>query len=185
MSSDDRGISDYYNVKIILQFLLTVVFFLYWICYRLKFDVRCICWSVLWCLAPLSTIFQSFISWWSVLLVEETRVPGENHQPVVSHWQTLSHNVVHLAMSGIRTFGRDRYFMTRPIQKQPVDVIIIDNIASYGVILIKQICKYKSLCQVIIKGSSHYTALFFKKTIKSRMYVYNICTCQGFLCLLV
>jgi hypothetical protein len=103
MSSDDRGISDYYNVKIILQFLLTVVFFLYWICYRLKFDVRCICWSVLWCLAPLSTIFQSFISWWSVLLVEETRVPGENHQPVVSHWQTLSHNVVHLAMSGIRT----------------------------------------------------------------------------------
>jgi hypothetical protein len=36
----------------------------------------------------------SFISGWSVLLVEETRVPGENHQPVASHWQTLSHNVV-------------------------------------------------------------------------------------------
>jgi hypothetical protein len=30
----------------------------------------------------------------SVLLVEETRVPGENQWPVVSHWQTLSHNVV-------------------------------------------------------------------------------------------
>jgi hypothetical protein len=30
----------------------------------------------------------------SVLLVEETGVPGENHQPVASHWQTLSHNVV-------------------------------------------------------------------------------------------
>jgi hypothetical protein len=27
-------------------------------------------------------------------LVEETRVPGENHRPVASHWQTLSHNVV-------------------------------------------------------------------------------------------
>jgi len=27
----------------------------------------------------------------SVLLVEETRVSGENHQPVASHWQTLSH----------------------------------------------------------------------------------------------
>jgi hypothetical protein len=26
--------------------------------------------------------------------VEETRVPGENHRPVASHWQTLSHNVV-------------------------------------------------------------------------------------------
>jgi hypothetical protein len=26
--------------------------------------------------------------------VEETEVTGENHQPVASHWQTLSHNVV-------------------------------------------------------------------------------------------
>ena len=69
----------------------------------ITFDVRCIGWLALWCLTPLSTIFQSFISWWSVLLVEETRVPGEYHQPVVSHWQTLSHNVVHLAMSEIRT----------------------------------------------------------------------------------
>jgi hypothetical protein len=34
------------------------------------------------------------ISCWSVLLVEETGVPGENHQPVASHWQNLSHNVV-------------------------------------------------------------------------------------------
>jgi len=33
-------------------------------------------------------------SWQSVLLVEETRVPGENHWPAASHWQTLSHNVV-------------------------------------------------------------------------------------------
>jgi len=30
----------------------------------------------------------------SAILVEETGVPGENHRPVVSHWQTLSHNVV-------------------------------------------------------------------------------------------
>ena len=29
----------------------------------------------LWCLMPLSTIFQ----WCSLLLVEETGVPGENH----------------------------------------------------------------------------------------------------------
>jgi len=36
----------------------------------------------------------SVISWQSVLLVEETEVPRENHRPVVSHWQTLSHNVV-------------------------------------------------------------------------------------------
>ena len=36
----------------------------------------------------------SVISWQSVLLVEETGVPGENHRPVASHLQTLSHNVV-------------------------------------------------------------------------------------------
>ena len=34
------------------------------------------------------------ISWWSVLLVEETRVPRENHRPDASHCQTLTHNVV-------------------------------------------------------------------------------------------
>jgi len=36
----------------------------------------------------------SIISWRSVLLVEETGVPWENHRPVTSHWQTLSHNIV-------------------------------------------------------------------------------------------
>jgi len=35
----------------------------------------------------------SVISWWSVLLVEETWVPGENHRPSASHWQTLSHKL--------------------------------------------------------------------------------------------
>ena len=36
----------------------------------------------------------SVILWWSVLLVEETGVPGESHSPVTSYWQTLSHNAV-------------------------------------------------------------------------------------------
>jgi hypothetical protein len=36
----------------------------------------------------------SVISWRSVLLVEETGVPGESHRPVASHWQTLSHKIV-------------------------------------------------------------------------------------------
>ena len=33
-------------------------------------------------------------SWRSVLLVEETAVPRENHRPVAGHCQTLLHNVV-------------------------------------------------------------------------------------------
>jgi hypothetical protein len=36
----------------------------------------------------------SVISWQSVLLFEETGVPGENHWPAASHWQTWSYNVV-------------------------------------------------------------------------------------------
>jgi hypothetical protein len=55
----------------------------------------------------------SVISWQSVLLVEETRKPGENHRSVASHWQTLSHNAVSSSprLSGVRThnFSGDRH----------------------------------------------------------------------------
>ena len=44
------------------------------------------------CLMPLSTIFQLYRG--SLLLVQETGVPGENHRPATSHLQTLSLNVV-------------------------------------------------------------------------------------------
>ena len=46
-------------------------------------------WLVLWCL----TIFQLYRGG-KLFLVEETRVRRENHQPVATHWQTWSHNVV-------------------------------------------------------------------------------------------
>jgi hypothetical protein len=62
----------------------------------------------LWCLMPLSAMHFfciSVISWRSVLLVEETGVPRENHRPMASHWQALSHNVVSSTphLSGIHT----------------------------------------------------------------------------------
>ena len=34
----------------------------------------------------------SVVSWRSVLYVEETEGPGENHRPVASHWQTHNFN---------------------------------------------------------------------------------------------
>jgi hypothetical protein len=47
----------------------------------------------------------SVISWRLVLLVGETGGPGENHRPVASHRQNLSHNGVHLALVEIRTYN--------------------------------------------------------------------------------
>jgi hypothetical protein len=42
-------------------------------------------------------------------LMEETAVPGENHRPATSHWQTLSHNFVLSTprLSGIGTHSMD------------------------------------------------------------------------------
>ena len=43
-----------------------------------------------------NTTFNNILvlSWGSVLFVEEIGVPWENHRPVASHLQTLSHNIV-------------------------------------------------------------------------------------------
>jgi hypothetical protein len=45
---------------------------------------------VFFCLMVFNPTFNniSVISWRSVLLVKETVVPGENHRPAASHWQT-------------------------------------------------------------------------------------------------
>jgi hypothetical protein len=66
---------------------------------------------VWFCLMPLLTIFQLYRG--GQLLVEETGGPGENHWPVASHWQTLSHNVVHLALIEIQThnISGDRHWL--------------------------------------------------------------------------
>ena len=65
----------------------------------------------------------SVILWRSVLLVEETGVPGENHWLVACHWQTLSHNVVsstpHHEPVQTHNFSGDRYWLQGRIQGGP------------------------------------------------------------------
>ena len=48
------------------------------------------------CLMVFNATFNDIlaISWRLSLLVDATGVPGQNHRPVASHWQTLSHIVV-------------------------------------------------------------------------------------------
>jgi hypothetical protein len=57
----------------------------------------------------------SVISWQSVLLVKKNEVPGENHQPAASHWQTLTNNIVSSTprLSGIWThnISCDRHWL--------------------------------------------------------------------------
>jgi hypothetical protein len=64
----------------------------------------------------------SVILCWSVILVEEAWVPGENHRSVASHWQTLSHNVVSSTprLSRVRTLNisGDRHWLHRQLEIQ-------------------------------------------------------------------
>jgi hypothetical protein len=70
----------------IFSFLCLVEF----ICYQFSFKRK---WArVIVLKATFNNIWV--ISWRSVLLVEEARVPGENYRLIASHWHTLSHNVV-------------------------------------------------------------------------------------------
>jgi len=52
-------------------------------------------WFGWWFMVFNATFNNISVRWWrSVLLLEETGVPGENHRLVASHLQTLWHNVV-------------------------------------------------------------------------------------------
>ena len=84
------------------------------------------------CLMVFNATFNniSVISWRSVLLMEETGGPGENHRPVASHWQTLSHNVVHLALIEIRTHNMSGVINMYRVIFQEVHIF---NICSFNI----------------------------------------------------
>jgi hypothetical protein len=53
--------------------------------------------------SDMTTITSSTVTGRSVLLMEGTGVPGENHPPVASHCQTLSHDIVNCCKSNYHT----------------------------------------------------------------------------------
>ena len=66
--------------SLIANHLLPLLF--NWSCFFQKKEEKLLCIN-----ATFNNI--SFRSWRSVLLVEETGLPGENHRPVASHWQSF------------------------------------------------------------------------------------------------
>jgi hypothetical protein len=69
----------------------------------------------------------SVILWRPFLLVEESRVHGENHRPVASHWQTWSHNVVSSTPPNERGLNSQNSNMTHPM-KQIQDIMFKQQI---------------------------------------------------------
>ena len=89
----------------------------------------------------------SVLSWRSVLLVEETAEHRENHRPIASHWQTLSHNVVHLVLIKIWTqwwFVNPTITWSRP--RRPLNI--------YGMAVIK--FKRNQFFFIIISTVQHF-----------------------------
>ena len=93
----------YYNFRFCLV-IKEYVFFFFFLLYRNNLVIAAVLnWLVIYSWYWRFSLFIVFnatftnisvISWRSVLLVDETGVPRENHRPVPSYWQTLSHNVV-------------------------------------------------------------------------------------------
>jgi hypothetical protein len=107
----------------------------------------------------------SVTSWWSILLVEETRGLGENHRSVASHWQTLSHNPVSntIRLSGIQTHNLNYYDIQQKKKSQTRQILYI--VTHINLIWVKNRLQYLYIiqffsCNWLKPGLS----IFFKST---------------------
>jgi hypothetical protein len=94
--------------------------------------------TFLWLYQTRTLISKSY-----TVIVEETEVPAENHWSDVSRWQTLSHNVIHLALieirphniNGDKTYCIILYDMTYAYHSQTFQfhtAIVLPNISVKG-----------------------------------------------------
>jgi magnesium-transporting ATPase (P-type) len=115
--------------------------------------------------APFNNI--SSILWQWVLLVEETRVPGENHLhvPAASHWQTLSHNVLSSTpcLSGIQTTMTAPDKLCNKLPKTKISFQQKKIVKHWNFILIStsQFTSLQVLIFYLFKFSNHNLVQFF------------------------
>ena len=84
-----------FYTRVFNQSKLVIIF--NWRKYRLYYIIPATIIVYIVCLMALTATFNNISAmltlWRSVLLVEQTGGPGENHRSVASHWQILSHTV--------------------------------------------------------------------------------------------
>ena len=122
----------------------------------------------------------STISWRSILLVEETGIPGENHRPVASHWRTLSHNVVssttrHEQGSNSKAVVKPTIIRSRPqrhpyrlghlpMQQRPIIPNVVSLSPFLGDVLDKLLCD-RVCCNWLAGGWCFYLGATVSSTI--------------------
>ena len=112
----------------------------------------------------------SVIYWRSVLLLEETEVPGENHPPDASHWQTVSHKVVSSThrLSGIQThnFNGDILKKKKPPLQYTYDYILEKIVRRFNCTLLFRL--YDVLYVIILLYSILYWCILQLKNKKQK-----------------
>jgi hypothetical protein len=88
------------------------------------------------------------ILWWrSILLVDKTGIPGENHRPVASHWQTLSQCCIEKTIDLSQV--TDKLYQP-PVQSVPITIKVVSSNLAHDEVYLMQHCD--KVCQWLAAG---------------------------------
>jgi hypothetical protein len=102
---------------------------------------------------------HSAISWWSILLVDETGVPGKNHRPVASYWQNgeLAKSIW-ATLAGLVPFQIDHHDIAEWMLKVVLNTINLSQFLYQHTITC--VYKYLKLHSVTLRKQFHILQVF-------------------------